>query len=266
MKTIVIIPTYRPQKYIFDCLNSLKSQTANNDTFSAVIVVNGQKEPYFTGLFDYLFEHQLNYKLLYTEKAGVSHARNMGIDYASVEGADSILFLDDDDVLSPNYIEALQKQAATNCIVASNTTSFIDSLENAQPDYLAECYRKNIGKPYNLFDYRCFLSNVCGKLLPLSVVQSVRFSEQFSVGEDSLFGFQLSKNIDKIVLSDKSAVYYRRLRPGSASRSKTNLVAKVTHLLQQWGGYTISYLKAPGKYNFLFYSSRMAAAFLHLIK
>ena len=42
----VIIPTYKPQNYLWECLNSLQSQTLPKDDFEVVLVLNGCSEPW----------------------------------------------------------------------------------------------------------------------------------------------------------------------------------------------------------------------------
>lgn len=266
METLVIIPTYCPQKYIFHCLDTLQNQTANPDHFNVVIILNGPKEPFYSGILDYLFENQLNYKLLYNEKIGVSAARNLGIEYAYLQGNKNIIFLDDDDLLSSNYIENMQKLNKDQHLVVSNTLSFISDTNSTFPDYLSDAFQINFNKPYSLFNCRSFLSNACGKLIPLDLIGTIRFHPQISIGEDSLFGFQISRNIEKMIFSDESTIYFRRVRENSASRYKRPRIKKVANSFRLWGKYTIYYLKSPFKYGFFFYLSRMVAVFIQIFK
>ena len=48
--------------------------------------------------------------LIYCEHKGVSFARNMGIEFAKGK---YLTFIDDDDLVSPNYLEQLSKTVAT---------------------------------------------------------------------------------------------------------------------------------------------------------
>ena len=50
MKISVIIPTYNPGFYIKDCLESLYAQTLDDKSFEVLIVLNGDKDPYFEDL------------------------------------------------------------------------------------------------------------------------------------------------------------------------------------------------------------------------
>ena len=266
MKISIIIPTYTPDAYIYDCLNSLLVQTSSHRSFEVIVVVNGEKDPYFSDINAYLTQHNFRFKLLYTEEKGVSNARNMGLD--SVEtGSQYVMFLDDDDKLSPNFIEEVSKKAGPNRVVASNGKDFSDNQNSMeQKGYISRCYEDNINTRYNIFKYRCFLSNVTGKLFPLSIIEKNRFDKKFSIGEDSLFAFAISKKIKEIVLTSQDTFYYRRIRPASASRKRRSRITKLKNGYKLCKAYSKVYFKTPFRNNFLFYISRIAATIIHLAK
>ena len=94
-KISVIIPTYKPDYYIWECLNSIVSQSLDKGNYEVFIILNGDKEPFFTEIESYLKNNNLNnFHLIYTQKKGVSNARNIGLDRAK---GDYICFVDDDD-------------------------------------------------------------------------------------------------------------------------------------------------------------------------
>ena len=45
-KISVIIPTYTPKDYLWECLGSLENQTLSKDEFEVILVLNGEREPY----------------------------------------------------------------------------------------------------------------------------------------------------------------------------------------------------------------------------
>ena len=95
MKISVIVPTYQPANYLWECLDSLCRQTLAPKEFEVVIVLNGCNEPYFGRIQQYIHAHQNhNFQLIQTEVGGVSNARNIGIDQSKGE---YLAFLDDDD-------------------------------------------------------------------------------------------------------------------------------------------------------------------------
>ena len=46
MEISVIIPTFRPQDYLWECLDSLFSQTLPKDQYEVIVILNGEREPY----------------------------------------------------------------------------------------------------------------------------------------------------------------------------------------------------------------------------
>ncbi len=262
----IIIPTYAPGEYIYDCLNSLSVQTSGPGSFEVIVILNGIKEPYFSDIQAYLIEHDFKFKLLYTDEPGVSNARNIGLDAIEQLDTHYVVFLDDDDKLSPNFIEEVAGKAQPDTVVASNSKSFFDGQNTTHEGYISKCYEENRHSTYNIFKYRCFLSTVWGKLFPLAVIGKTRFNKNFSIGEDCLFGFEVSNKIKAIVLTSDDAYCFRRLRLTSVSRKKRSRLSKFKNGCKLCIAYSRAYLKSPFEYNFLFYISRIVATFMHVIK
>jgi glycosyltransferase involved in cell wall biosynthesis len=260
MQISIIIPTYTPGAYIYDCLNSLLVQTAGHKSFEVIIVLNGTKNPYFSDLHNYLTQYDFRFKLIYTEEKGVSIARNIGLDSIEPYHSQYVVFLDDDDKLSPDFIEEVSNKAQPHTVVASNSKNFFTGQNTAErKDYISKCYENNINTNYNIFKYRCFLSNACGKLFPLAVIGKTRFNKDFSIGEDALFAFTISNKIKKIVLTGHHTSYLRQVRPNSASRSQKSRATKIRNKYRLCKAYSKIYFRNPQEYNFLFYISRIVA-------
>ena len=48
MKISVIVPTYKPQAYLWKCLDSIYNQTFPKKDYELLLVLNGCNEPYHT--------------------------------------------------------------------------------------------------------------------------------------------------------------------------------------------------------------------------
>lgn len=246
----VIIPTYKPEGYIYECLSSLYLQTLNSDRFEVLIVLNGPKEPFDNQISSFLADKD-NMHLLYTDKVGVSNARNVGIEKSK---GDYISFIDDDDIVSDNYLEFLLAKADSCSIVVSNVYNFTNDKNEKIKDYLT--FKDNSS---NIFKNRSYLSNACCKLIPLSVIENMRFDENFVKGEDAIFMFSISNRISRIQKTDAKCIYYRRIREMSASRKKTSLINNFLTAIKQQYTFSYIYIKNPFKYNFFLYISRLLA-------
>lgn len=264
----IIVPTYKPQAYLYECFESLESQTAGLHAFEMIVILNGEREPYFTEIQRYLSNSSLNSRLLYTPVNGASNARNIALDSLDSGQNRYVVFLDDDDKLSPNFIEEMAKHAQPGVIVASNSESFYDNEPNKRlPNaYVGKCHEKNFNKDYDIFSYRCFLSTVWGKIIPVDMIGKTRFNTRFAIGEDSLFSFALSNKIEKMILTPPDAYYLRRVRSESVSRKPRSRFSIISNGLKLCLAYTTVYLRNPFGYHFLFFISRIVATFMTMFR
>ena len=83
MKISVIVPTYKPQTYLWECLDSIYNQTFPKSDYELVLVLNGCNEPYNTQIKEWLLNHSdLHVQYFQTDEGGVSNARNIALDNA----------------------------------------------------------------------------------------------------------------------------------------------------------------------------------------
>jgi len=264
MKISVIIPTYSPGEYLWECLDSLCEQSFLKRNFEILLILNGTKEPYYSSIIEYIKKHtDTSITLYYTQIAGVSNARNMGLNVARGE---YIVFVDDDDIVSLNYLEELSKRADPFSIVVSNVMTFTETINNIGNDYITQIfYRLKNSSTNSLFKKRGFLSSSCCKLIPRTIIDSHRFNLRYSLGEDALFMASLSDKIKYIVLSSEDTIYYRRLRKNSASRRGLSFCENINNTFFLIFSYLKMYLSSPFEYNILFFSSRIVAVLRHLL-
>ena len=262
MNISIIIPTYKPGSYLKDCLESINNQTMDKKCFEVIIVLNGVIKPYIECIYNLTKMYDFNSVVIPTETPGVSNARNLGL--ARTQG-EYVCFIDDDDKISPSYLENLYSKATPNNIVASNVKAFYNNSNKTENDYIASAYKKLINKnsPLSVFKGRKFMSSSCCKIISRRIIQDVRFDTNLKIGEDSVFMAKISKKVKSIVLSDSSAIYYRRLRAGSASRVKQPILKKCNIVCKLLKKYTK--MLTPS-YNIPFIATRIVAALLKLAR
>lgn len=262
MKISIIIPTYKPGPYLKDCLESINNQTMNKKCFEVIIVLNGVIKPYIECIYNLTKMYDFNTVVIPTETPGVSNARNIGLARAQGE---YVCFIDDDDKISPSYLENLYYKATPNNIVASNVKAFYDNSDKLENDYISVAYEKHFQKkaPLSVLEGRKFMSSSCCKIISKEIIKDIRFDTNLKIGEDSVFMAKISKNVKSIVLSDSSAIYYRRLRAGSASRVKQPILKKCNIVCKLLKKYTK--MLTPS-YNIPFIATRIVAALLKLAR
>lgn len=264
MKISVIIPTYRPESYIYECLDSLLHQTLPQEQFEIIVVLNGERNPYEEQLSEYARNASSTIQILYSEKKGVSSARNLGIDQSKGQ---YIVFVDDDDWVSPNYLENLVAQADENCVVLSNLVAVGDDKTTPENHFISNAYVRNAGqKNLTLFKTRSFFSSPVGKIIPRNVIGGDRFFPDFTLGEDSLFMFTISRRVKKIQLASSDTIYYVWKRASSASRSHYSYFFRVKLAMRTTIRYITLFLKDPFNYDFPFFLSRVVATLRKLFQ
>jgi len=260
MQISVIIPTYRPENYLFECLDALRAQTFPVSKWEGIVVLNGCNEPWQSQIKAYLERYQLtNIRLLQTDQPGVSNARNMGLDAAQGE---YIAFIDDDDYVSKVYLEQLAQIATPDTIAASYTRAFSDKVDYI-PYYIEQEYNNHAkdGKmPFH--KARKYFSGPCMKLIHRDMIGVTRFNTAFQSGEDSLFMFEISNRLQYIQFTSQDAVYYRRMRSNSASNS-LNRRETIKNSWQLIRNYTRIFHNGKS-YLFRFYITRLLGA-IHTI-
>lgn len=254
----IVIPSYKPEGYIWQCLTSLKNQKFEKERFEIILILNGCEEPYYSDIINFANKNFEDYiiKVLQTDVAGVSNARNIGINNAKGR---YITFLDDDDYISECFLEKMLPIAEKNIIPMSNVISFLDEDNSVQPYYVTNMFNKLYGKGNSsVVQARSHLSVCWGKLIPKELISDTRFNTNFKIAEDCVFMFTLSKDIRGMQCSDEDAIYYRRIRKCSALTSHRSHKTKIASGLKLISQYFKIYLKHPFRYNFILFLTRIA--------
>ena len=201
----IIVPVYNCEKYIEDCINSIKNQTYKN---IEIIIVNDGSTDRSLELIQEAANDDKRIKIFSTENMGVSHARNIGVEKANGKW---ISFVDSDDWLEPNFCELLYGKAAAlnadyigcgyNKVTGENIQKINadgNILEYEKDDFLIKLL--NVQTSYGLIHM---------KLIKAEYVKQVKFNENIKVAEDALFNIELCDYLNKIVIFNKPLYNYR---------------------------------------------------------
>lgn len=253
----VIVPTFRPKDYLWECLDSLVAQTLPKDHFEVILVLNGCCEPWKSQIDDYLAKHEgkIHFQFIQTETPGVSNARNIALDNAH---GDYVTFIDDDDYVSSTYLEALLEIVSNDTISLAYPYAFFDG-DTKQISYrITETYdRLSRNGRQHYHRVRKYFSGPCMKLIPMNIIQDRRFDVKFANGEDSLFMFLISDKMKWCNFTSPKAIYYRRIREGSALTSHKTISYKARNTIRLFFAYSAIYFKGFPHYNFGFYLTRV---------
>lgn len=260
-KISVIIPSYKPQPYLWECLDSICGQTFPKKEFEVILVLNGCKEPYDRQIREYMNKHpDVQWRYIQTDQGGVSNARNLALEEAKGE---FISFIDDDDYVSPSYLAELYSLSDNETVAVCNSFAFIDG----KPE---ELLTYEMTRAFNAYSptgrmksckVRRFFSGPCMKLINKEFIRGRRFDVRFKNGEDSLFMFLISDRIKYVDFTSPNAIYYRRYRENSAVTSKKSRGAVIVNCLNLIKNYTSIYFSSPSHYSLRRYVRSILGAF-----
>lgn len=206
----VIIPVYKVEDYLEQCIKSVVEQTYR--TLEIILVDDGSPDR-CGAICDEWEKKDKRIKVIHKKNGGLSDARNYGLDTA--QGV-YVVFIDSDDLVEPTMIERLfaasQKHEAD--IVECNYSCFTDVLpekENRESEtstvYTAE---KALSL---LLNESVFKYTVWNKLYRRTIFDTLRF-EVGKLHEDVFFTYQ-AFGICKRIIKIDDCLYYYRQRSGS---------------------------------------------------
>ena len=216
MKFSIVIPVFNVASYLRECLDSVLSQTAAD--WECICIDDGSTDTSGAILDEYAARDS-RFVVIHQSNAGVSAARNRGMDVAKGE---YILFVDGDDVCVPWMLERLSAAAREE-----PESDFI--MFNAQ--HVADMMvplPQNVTRPMETIridsDARARLAyeRVNGVLLAwggchkASSVRSIRF-QPYPNGEDALFGYACLCHAEQVSFLSERLYRYRLPRKGSAN-------------------------------------------------
>ena len=215
-KISVIVPVYNVETYLERCVESILKQTY---THFELILINDGSTDSSGQICDHLASQYENIKAYHIENAGVSNARNMGIQLAT--GA-WITFIDSDDFVTQDYLATL-----SSAVERGNVGFVIAPLHHIKNGILtdlpthsgnAELWSTEETMKELLMTTKTSFFPVA-KLFKRDLIGDKKFNTNYHLAEDALFLSELLlKTRCSSVFIDKPVYYYDH-REGSATTS-----------------------------------------------
>ena len=207
----VIVTVYNREKYLKQCLESVKNQTYTN--FECIIVDDGSTDD--SVAIAKTFTEDSRFTLIAKEHVGFSAVKNIGLDNA--KGA-YIIFLDSDDWAYPEWLEFLYDAAVKTG--SDISTCFYDEFVEGQQKSLAEPpHNYYLTHPYYITEYSflkmnliyhrfcsCYLWN---KLVKKEIYDTIRFKDQMALSDISEI-YKIVDKANKVVQIQTPLIHYRR--------------------------------------------------------
>lgn len=215
----VIVPVYRVEKYIEECIESILSQTLSS---VELILIDDGSDDQCPEICDKFAKENKNIIVIHQENHGLSAARNAGINIAKGE---YIAFCDSDDIMKKNMLAQMvlaAKKCNADVVMCGyetfpNKKSFypgIKSDEVLTPEiFISKCNTMHTGNEL-CFSWRFLLNR--------SYIEEKKFSfdESIFFGEDVLFNMQVLMEARRIFVLQEALYLYRINNANSIMRTK----------------------------------------------
>ncbi|MGN1157487.1 MAG: glycosyltransferase family 2 protein [Agathobacter sp.] len=210
-KISIIVPIYKVEKYLDECISSIVSQSYRN---LEIILVDDGSPDECPQICDAWAEKDERIIVIHKENGGLSDARNAGLHIAKGE---YIGFVDSDDWIAPDMYEKMMQ-----AIIRENADicacGIVCSYSNYQ-ETLA--IREVVGKSETIlsmiYDDTAYPVAACNKLYHRSCWESMCFPVG-KICEDAFTTYLLVDRANRIV-QIKDALYYYRIRDNSIMTS-----------------------------------------------
>ena len=223
MKFSVIVPIYKIEKYLPECIESVQKQ--KYDDYELILVDDGSPDK-CPEICDRYAENDEHIKVIHKKNGGLSAARNSGIEIAEGE---YLIFLDGDDALSDDILAKLDSEFSKNRdadILIGNVLHWIDGEETI---YFNNRQLIKYSKKHDIKEL-CEKYAERNAVLPWRAWQSVyrtdfirknnfRYDPDIIGAEDCDFFFRILPHIKKYILSECAVVKYRAFREDSIVNS-----------------------------------------------
>ena len=233
----LIIPVYKVEEFINRCVDSVIAQTYKD--FDVVLVDDGSPDNCGSICESYASKDS-RIHVIHQKNGGLSAARNTGIEW-SLKHSDSrwLSFIDSDDWVHPQYLEALHSAVST-----LKTDLSICGYYRTSGEELPEIKEYT----FRMYDVRAFyLEEIVsatvswGKLIKKSCFENLRFPEG-KIHEDEFTSYRILFQYRQVAVVDQNLYAYYQNPNGIIRRNWSP--ARLDHLeaLEQ----QISYFKGKG--------------------
>lgn len=229
-KISVIVPVYNVEAYLERCVESILQQTYAH--FELILINDGSTDS--SGqICDHLASQYENIKVYHIENAGVSNARNMGIQLAT---GSWVTFIDSDDFVTQDYLATLASAAEGLNVgfVIAPLHHIKNGIVTDLPSHSekTELWSTEETMKELLMTTRTSFFPVA-KLFKRDLLADEKFNTHYHLAEDALFLTELLlKTRCSCVFIDKPVYYYDH-REGSATTSVNRYVFDTIEVYKQ---------------------------------
>lgn len=214
MKISIIVPVYKVEKYIEQCIHSVKVQTFQN--WELILVDDGSPDK-CPEICDELVKADKRIKVVHQKNGGLSAARNRGLQEVT---GDYVMFLDSDDYWDNErcleiIVEKLQKNKTDMLTFRykkyiESTGEYIPCLPECNEEYINEIASKT-ERFKRLLGKGLYLSSACNKVMKTDFLKEKQlYFREGITSEDIDWCARCMLYTDDIIYSNIDCYVYRQ--------------------------------------------------------
>ena len=206
----IILPVYNGEAHLEQCIRSILAQTIED---IQLILINDGSVDGTAGICDRYAAEDRRVMVIHQENAGVSAARNAGLQAATGE---YIGFVDADDYIAPDMYEQVLNQLGDHDMVMWDAvTVWPDGKTQADTIDLLKTDSSLQKKDWSPDLLRYMAGAVWRCLYRRELLEDIRFPVGIKLSEDRLFNLEAMGKAQKLAYF-KQGLYFRVVREGSA--------------------------------------------------
>lgn len=210
----IIVPVYKVEPYLAECVDSLRRQTYQN--LEIILVDDGSPDRCGQMCDDFAAEDS-RITVIHQSNSGVAAARNTALRIAQGE---YVFFVDSDDTIAKSTIADLVQlslQHSADMVCAASCTTDENGNVLQQPPHAAHAETLLMDQIDAMIYYAPTEWAPWNRLIKLQIHKGVEFPN-YRICEDEATKFRLLEQCRIVVNTDK-VLYYYRTRSGSATAS-----------------------------------------------
>lgn len=200
----VIIPVYNNETFLLQLFTDILNQTYKD--FEVIFINDGSKDNSQLLLQDFCSNNPFA-TCYFKENGGVSSARNLGLEKAK---GDYIVFWDADDYVDKDFLKLMVSNLQKDTLTVCGFSHIND--KNEKVDRVLEKSKIVSKNQIAFMQENWFFNALWNKIFVKDIIlkNNIKFNENYSVGEDTLFIAEYIKHVKNYLIINSSLYTYVR--------------------------------------------------------
>lgn len=204
----VIVPVYKVEKYIAECIESILAQTYTK--FRLILIDDGTPDNAGKICEEYA-KKDPRITVIHQENTGVTRARARGVQEAT--DCEFIIFIDSDDTITPDALQAIHSSTNDNIDIV---LTVFDKNHIPPQEHIT-----NIQYRHWAVENLYYIGAACGKLIRRTLLNDFVFDipSYIKIHEDTIMNIRIAFNANNNIFFCNKAIYNYRYNESSVTHT-----------------------------------------------